>query len=432
VDLQRRGQEVAKDAVYATHQRRLDPISHDEDQIEVQIHDLALRARHYKRLIDPASEPDPEVAAGLGRLARWGAQTSHPVLMVAYDLHERNLVDTAELRKVVALIESFLVRRQLARIPPNSLSRLFVQLIERLPEGAGFADALHRELSRERLYWPDDELICAAIKAQPFFHIGRPHQRKMILERLERSFDHPEKVDFDESTLQIEHIMPQTLSAEWREHLHSLGQDPDEVHAHLVHTLGNLTLTAFNGTLSNNPFERKREIYGSSHLDLNRALHENEAWGSEQILARADALASQIAKIWIAPLAGVSDTIGGFDWSRVEEAIAAIPVGRWTTYGDLAEIGGTAAQPVGNFITGLPASSNAYRVLSTDGTVSSSFQWADPNNLRDVQDVLIAEGIEFENGCASRTQRIASEEIVSLIDEFDEESLRLDGTAVVQ
>jgi len=426
VDLQRRGQDVAKDDVYAVHQRRLDPISHDEGRIEAEVRDLALRATHYKKLIDPISEPDPDLAAGLGRLARWGAQTSHPVLMVAYDLRQRGLIDTAELRRVVALIESFLVRRQLARIPTNALNRLFLQLIERLPDGAGFADSLHRELSRERLYWPDDEWLRSAIKSQPFFHIGRWHQRKMILERLESSFEHPEKLDFDQSDLQIEHIMPQTLSSEWREHLESLGQDPDAVHGELVHTLGNLTLTAFNGTLSNIPFERKKEIYGDSHLELNRALEENEAWGRDQILDRADGLADKIAEIWIAPLPGIPDASGdGFDWSRVEAGIAAIPAGRWTSYGDLAELAGTAAQPVGNFVTSLPAGSNAYRVLSSDGTVSPSFTWADPTDTRDVQEVLAAEGVAFEEGHATADGRIMSEELASLIEDSDSDDLAI-------
>lgn len=425
VDLQRRGLEVTKDDVYGAHQRRLDPISHDPDQIEDQVRDLAMRARHYNRLIDPASEPDAHLSAGLSRLARWGAQTSHPVLMVAYDLHEREEIDTPELCRVVALLESYVVRRQLGRVPTNSLSRLFVRLIERLPDGPGFADALHRELSRERLYWPDDDWLRKAVKTQPFFHNGRPHQRKMILERLEESFEHPEKIDFDESVLQIEHIMPQTLSSQWREQLQDLGQDPEVVHSQLVHTLGNLTLTAFNGTLSNNVFERKREIYGDSHLELNRSLEDSEVWSESEILERADQLATQIAKIWIAPLPGVSSLVNGFDWSRVEGAIAAIPIGRWTSYGDLAQLGGTSAQAVGNFIMGLPVGSNAHCVLSTDGTVSASFQWPDPADTGDVQAVLSADGVEFEDGRASAAQRMTSDELVSLINDGDEDELAL-------
>jgi hypothetical protein len=43
---------------------------------------------------------------------------------------------------------------------------------------------------------------------------------------------------------------------------------------------GNLTLAACNGTPSNNPFERKRQTYERSHLELNRSPAVHEAWGS--------------------------------------------------------------------------------------------------------------------------------------------------------
>jgi hypothetical protein len=49
---------------------------------------------------------------------------------------------------------------------------------------------------------------------------------------------------------------------------------------------GNLTLTACNGTPSNNPFERKRQTYERSHLELNRSPAVHEAWGREEILKR--------------------------------------------------------------------------------------------------------------------------------------------------
>src|SRR5215204_1491513 len=73
---------------------------------------------------------------------------------------------------------------------------------------------------------------------------------------------------------------------------------PDEVHAELVHTLGNVTLTAYNGTLSNNPFERKQEIYEESNLQMNKALVDDDAWGRDEILARADVLAERAITIW--------------------------------------------------------------------------------------------------------------------------------------
>lgn len=424
LDLQRRGTQVKHEDVYRDHQARLAPLERNQDAIEAQVRDFALRARHYKRLIDPQTEPDAEIRAGLERLGRMGPQTSRPLLMVAYGLRDRELLSVEDMRRVVAYIESFLVRRQLARIPTNALNRLFI-LIERLPQGAGFADTLHRELSRDRLYWPSDDWLRKALRTQPFFHIGRWQQRKLILERLEESFEHPEKIDFQESDLQIEHVLPQTLTPEWREHLRELGQQPDIVHAELVHTLGNLTLTAFNGLLSNNPFERKQQIYGDSHLELNRALVESEVWGRDEIVARADELAEQAIGIWVEPLPGISsEDSDGFDWTRIEDAIAAIPYGRWTTYGDLAELGGTAAQPVGNHVMEMSSATNAYRVLASDRKVSPGFRWSDPEDARDVIEVLAGEGIAFDSeGKADGEMRVSTDELVALIDTPEEEIL---------
>jgi len=420
VDLQRRGIDARKGDVFRLHEQDLRSIEHDEDAIEERIADLRRQAGHYKRLIDPVAEQDAELREGLARLSRWGAQTSHPVLMVALDLRERGVLPVEELRRVVAYVESYLVRRQLVRVPPNALNRSFVQLVGRLPRDASFADALHRELSRERLDWPDDEAVRRAIKTERFFHIGRHHQRKMILERIERSYEHPERIDFDASTLEIEHIMPQTLTSEWRA---QLGEDADAIHSELVHTLGNLTLTAFNGTLSNNPFQRKQEIYGASHLELNRVLANGEVWGREQILARADALAQRIASIWPAPLPGIVDAPRGFDWTRVDAAMAAIPAGRWTAYGDLAELGGTSAQPVGNHVLTLGPDTHAYRVLLYDGTVADNFRWRDRDDRRDVRAVLAAEGVRFDAaGRAEQAQRIGAAQLAALIDTPDDEA----------
>jgi alkylated DNA nucleotide flippase Atl1 len=417
VDLQRRGWDVPRDQVYARHQQRIDPISHDEDEVEAQVRDLARQATLYKRLIDPRSESDPPTREGLQRLARWGAQTAYPTLMVALDLHAKDIVSVEDLRRAVLLIESFFIRRQLARIPTNALNRVFVQIIDKLPRDETFVDALHRELSRDRLYWPTDDGIRQAVQAQPFYHIGRWHQRKLILERIERSFGHPEVIDFQEAELQIEHIMPQTLTPEWRAMFAELAQEPDQVHGQLVHTLGNLTLTAFNGTLSNNPFERKQEIYGASHLEMNTSLVQTDVWGRDEILNRAATLAEKIIGIWPPPLAGVTpEEEEGFDWSRVAAAIEAIPPGRWTTYGELAELAGTSAQAVGGYVANVHGDTNAYRVLSSDGAISAGFRWNDPHDARDVRAVLEAEGVVFDADRASLDQRLGAEELAALIE----------------
>ena len=422
VDLQRRGIDVAVDDVFRRHQDRLESMPGGEQAIEDAVRDLALRAQHYKRIIDPGAEDDPEIRAGLRRLRRWGAQTSYPVLMAAYDLRERHRLTVDGMRDAVSYIESFLVRRQLTGVPTNTLNRLFVQFVEHLPQDESFPLALRQELSRQRRYWPSDSQLRDAMRTRPFYLSGRGPQRKIILERLEQSYGHPERIDFENTDLTIEHVLPQTLSQEWRDHLVSLGQDPDEVHQSLVHTLGNLTLTAFNGTLSNNPFERKRQIYGASHLELNRALSEQDAWGRDEILARADELAEHAIATWPSPLPSAAELPTGFDWSRVNAAIAAIPRGRWTTYGDLAQLGGTAAMPVGQHVANTSGLDNAYRVLGSDGKPRPDFHWDSPTDSRNLLDVLHHDGVRFDDkGAADPSQRITAAELFALIDVLDDD-----------
>jgi alkylated DNA nucleotide flippase Atl1 len=347
------------------------------------------------------------------------------LLMHVYDLIDRGQATQQDLVGSLRHIESFLYRRHLAQVPANQLSRLLLDAIKQLPTDRSIADAIKWVLSGARRYWPTDDQIRTAVRSQPFYLIGRPDQRKLILESIEESYGHLEPVNLAAAKLTIEHIMPQTLSEQWIKELAASGDDPTTTQEELVHTLGNLTLTAYNGVLSNNPFERKRQIYGESNLQLNKGLVDSPRWGRAQILARADELAERIIEIWPGPLPGSKGAQIGFDWSRVDAAVAAVPAGQWTTYGDLAMLGGTSAQAVGNRMTTNSALTNAYRVLDSQGKVAAAFRWDDPNGKRDPVDVLSGEGVAFgDDGTADPSQRLNAYQLALLIEyEFDPEEL---------
>jgi alkylated DNA nucleotide flippase Atl1 len=425
VDLQRRGIDATKDDVYRLQQLRLESFVHDEARIEAEIRDLAVRAKHYRRLVDPSAEPDPLTRAALTRLRRWGAETTYPLLMHVYDLIDRGKATQADMVECLRYIESFLVRRHLAQVPTNQLSRLLSDSIKQLPSDQSISEAIRWVLSGARRYWPTDEQIRTAARSQPFYLTGRPDQRKLILERIEEDFGHLEPVNFAAAKLTIEHIMPQTLSEQWINEIATTGDDPITTRDELVHTIGNLTLTAYNGVLSNNPFERKKQIYGDSNLELNKALVDSSEWGRKQILARAEELAQRITEIWPGPLPGAKGAPIGFDWSRIDAAVAAIPTGQWTTYGDLAILGGTSAQSVGNRMTTNPALGTAYRVLDSQGRIAAAFKWQDPTDVRDPFDVLSADGVVFgDDSTADPSQRLTAYQLALLIEyEFDPEEL---------
>lgn len=421
VDLRRRGIDIRDDNVYRAQQSRLQPIEHDEAAVEAEIRDLAVRARHYKCILEPANEEHQGVRRGLQFLSRWRATTSHPLVMYLYELREEGVIDGDLMAEVLLNLESFLVRRLLVGVSTKNLNRIFVQIVSHLRQNGGeLLDAVRYQLSTERKFWATDEEIRAAARSRPFYYYGRAEQRRMVLERLEESYGHRELADLSKLSLTVEHVLPQTLSAEWITELTAAGEDAEAVHRELVHTLGNLTLSAYNSELSNSPFERKQQIYGASHLSLNKDLLDQARWGRDEIVARAGELAELAISIWPAPVAGVADQPLGFDWTRMHAAIAAIPDGRWTTYGDLAALAGTAAQAVGNHIVANPALPKAYRVLTADGRVSEGFRWSDQADTRDPIEVLKAEGVKFDDaGRALPTGRLTADDLQALLGWFD-------------
>ncbi len=108
---------------------------------------------------------------------------------------------------------------------------------------------------------------------------------KLILETLEEKYAHKEQVPFD--NLSVEHVMPQTLSVWWQ---NELGNDWEETHDLFLHTIGNLSLTAYNTELSNDDFPIKKQRLNESHLEINKYFNALNTWTRADIEQRAEVL----------------------------------------------------------------------------------------------------------------------------------------------
>lgn len=102
--------------------------------------------------------------------------------------------------------------------------------------------------------------------------------------------------------LTIEHILPQTLSNEWRI---ELGENYQEIYDRYLHTLGNLSITGYNSDYSNLLFKEKKEKFNKYNeenkakiLNLNKELiYDNlNTWGEEEIINRGKRLSDIIMK----------------------------------------------------------------------------------------------------------------------------------------
>lgn len=264
------------------------------DEAKSFLADLHRHGMYYARFIHPAHyESDGETAAALNRLRIIEATVAYPMLLRVFEsVHQGSL--TAEQRlEVLHILESFLIRRSVCGYPSNQLRKILPPVFDAVGgPGASFVEGVREQLGGRRC--PDDNTFAESLcRAQLYAGAQRVTRVRLMLERLENSFDHKEPADL--SRAQIEHIMPQTLTPEW---IQELGDNAHDHHVQLLHTLGNLTLTGYNPDLSNKPYYEKRPLLRSSHFELNRHFDQVEHWNPAAIIARARSLAQRALKIW--------------------------------------------------------------------------------------------------------------------------------------
>jgi hypothetical protein len=184
-----------------------------------------------------------------------------------------------------------------ANVPTNQLNRLFIRLWDQLPNTDDLVVEVRKTLSEPSRRWPADDAFRKDFVNYPLYIDSQPHQRRLVLDRLERSYGHKELVALGE--LQIEHILPQTLTDDWRS---LLGENADAIHQRWLHTPGNLTLTAYNPELSNASWPDKREFYAASNVSMTRALANINIFDANSLIKRGRELARRALQIWPGPL----------------------------------------------------------------------------------------------------------------------------------
>lgn len=421
LDLVVRGHHKVKQSdIYREQQKRLQPLAGDEDALHHEIAQLAERGRRFLRIVDPQREPSPALRAALERLASWGGQTHYPLALHLLDLVDAGSTTAEDAAQALLYVESYLIRRLVCQTPTTGLNRIFMEAPRELETDRASAESVRRFLSGRRRRWPSDDELREAILSKPFYWSGRPPQRSYILRRLEESYRPTEPVDFAKAALTVEHVLPQRPAPEWFDLLAEEtepGESPQELHDRLVHTLGNLTLTGDNGKLSNHPFDRKQQILESSALRMNLEIASAHRWGKAEITARADRLTERAVDLWPGPIAGAKPAGEEWPgWAELRAALVAMPSGTWTTYGDVAELIGSHPVPVGAYLGSNASVIGAYRVLTADGRVSSSFRWADGDDRQPPQDLLTSEGVRFDPaGRAHGSQRLTAAELATLL-----------------
>ena len=280
--------QIRHDRIYATFKDTF-RFSKDHD-ITFRIADLSRAARNYAAFFVRPRASDPHAAA-LRRLRQHG-DAAALLVMRLHDFRDRSTLSDTNFIEGLRLLESYLVRRAVCGLQTRSYWSVFAGIAFKLTEQSPLAD-LKVALARQDAYeFPSDEAFTRALLDEDLYH------RRICLYLL-KSLENSEQLELSPvDTYTIEHIMPQNLSKGWKA---MLGTEWRHIHEAWLHRLANLTLTAYNSSYSNRPFEDKKNMVGGfsdSAVRLNKFVREQSEWTVEQMVSRGGQLAARALETW--------------------------------------------------------------------------------------------------------------------------------------
>jgi len=269
--------------------------------VEPLVKDIRVYARYFCAMALGA-EHDADLHNAFLDLRELKVDVAYPFLLELYHDHKTGILSKEDLLACVRMVEAYVFRRVICAIPTNSMNKTFGTFAKALKKDRYLESVKAHFLSLPSYRrFPTDEEFRRDLHTRDLYNF---RSRSYWLRRME-NHGRRERVAVDEYT--IEHILPQNpnLSAKWRE---ALGPEWQRIQATWLHTLGNLTLTAYNADYSDRPFVDKRDMPDApekglrqSPLKLNQGVGVLENWNEDTIKARAGRLADVALGIWTAP-----------------------------------------------------------------------------------------------------------------------------------
>ena len=259
------------------------------------------------RTLEGVEECGSPAIRWLGRkLSTWQVTTAYPIAlqMGSQELEEND-------RQLIAeLIYSYLVRRAVCGLTMKSMNQIFQSLAAHFIAQGVSVDSLRAffaEKESNSIRFPTDKEFRAGILSGNSYSIAPKTRLVDLLWELElfsrskmsESISQPDG-------LWVEHVLPQTWTAEWPFEDGTTSNSYSEEASALarnatIHVLGNLTLltSSLNKSISNRSFSEKRDKFAQhTGLFLNKWFTDKERWTESEIRARGDHLANLAVLRW--------------------------------------------------------------------------------------------------------------------------------------
>lgn len=274
---------------------------------------LADLARYGKVYATFETEPQStELGQFLYRLRVLEVTTAYPALL--WLLGPDGISDERDRTVALQAIESWLVRRMLARQTTKNYNNVFLALLKSVRDASkargtgptgGDVVAFLASLTGESQAWPTAGMVRSSLRTMPAYTALSRARLRMALEAIERGM----RTNLTENMtiptdLTVEHVLPQEWHAHW-----PLPDDVDPLQGRVdrdaaKQRLGNLTLVTgrLNPKMSNGPWETKRtHLREHSVMRISTDIRNAEVWDEDAIRDRGERLITQALAVWMRP-----------------------------------------------------------------------------------------------------------------------------------
>ena len=283
-------------AIYAKFKNYVLQIDEGSDdghkQIVADIHRLAT----YYCNMAYGKEPNTSLRNAFNDLVSLRVETSFPLLLEMYQDYQDDLLSAVDFEKCIRLIESYVYRRYACNLPTNSLDKTFLTF-SKLLDKKDYVTSFNRIFASFDSYrrFPSDDEFVENLQTKELYSSNQIAKCKYSLSKLEE-YGWKEHVNLDNLT--IEHVMPQTLSTQWKDYL---GENYEDIYRIWLNRLGNLTLSGYNSEYQNYSFQTKRDMeggYKDSAVHLNQSLAKENEWTAKTMELRGLLLAKKALQVW--------------------------------------------------------------------------------------------------------------------------------------
>ena len=271
----------------------------NENMIEFIFNELIAKSVIYTKLINPDAiennDNDFKYKIILNDLLYLGIAPAYSLLLFLFSEYKH-----IDLSEILNIIEKWFIRRHITDFPATrDLDQIFLNLIK----------DIHKEKPDDitkfiEIFLISDKYFSADDKLKEFLN-GKVYENysitRYILIKLENSKRNPreEKINFwdlnqkNQYVWTVEHILPQNpdKKSDWFSYFNK-----DEMEEN-VHKIGNLTLTAYNQSLSNSSFDKKctnENGLQTGRIKLNKYIENKNTWTKENISERSEILIKEI------------------------------------------------------------------------------------------------------------------------------------------